>query len=166
VNTPEAIVQERQRLLTAQQRQLVAAAARLLGSYEPPLEQGYIWPLREPGRLSSYYGWRSLFGTSFHAGVDIALPTGNAIIAVRSGRVSRAGWIGAYGNAVFLDHGDGSQTRYAHMSQLLVAPGQTVAQGEVLGLVGSTGVSTGPHLHFELRFSGRSVDPLGYLPQP
>jgi murein DD-endopeptidase MepM/ murein hydrolase activator NlpD len=81
----------------------------------------------------------------------------------RDGTVVRAGWGGTYGYAVALDHGDGSETRYAHLSAVLVAAGAVVRQGDVIGLVGSTGASTGPHLHFELRFGAQAVDPLGYL---
>lgn len=95
--------------------------------------------------------------------MDIAVATGTPILATKDGVVSRAGWIGSYGYAVYLEHPDGSQTRYAHMSRVLVRRGQRVRQGERIGLVGSTGLSTGPHLHFEIRYAGRAVNPALYL---
>lgn len=117
------------------------------------------------GRLSSAFGWRNIAvnGNRFHGGIDLAAHAGTPVVAARDGRVTRAGWWGTYGYAVVVDHGDGSETRYAHLSRVDVAAGATVRQGDVLGAVGSTGASTGPHLHFELRFDGRAVDPLPYL---
>ena len=146
-----------------QQMQLLNSAADLLASYDPA-PQTLIWPLT--GRLTSGYGRRniSVGGNTFHSGIDIGASPGTPIRAASSGVVSRAGWGGAYGYVVYVDHGAGRQTRYGHMSEILVRLGQRVAQGDTLGLVGSSGASTGPHLHFELRFEGRSVDPLGYLP--
>lgn len=116
-------------------------------------------------RVSSYFGWRNIAvnGNRHHAGVDLAAPRGTPVLAARDGMVGRSGWWGTYGNAVALDHGDGSETRYAHLSSVAVGTGEVVRQGDVIGYVGSTGASTGPHLHFELRFDGRAVDPLGYL---
>jgi murein DD-endopeptidase MepM/ murein hydrolase activator NlpD len=148
------------------QRSLLGRASTLLASYTPPRpSESFVWPLA--GRLTSYYGRRniSVNGNTFHAGLDIAAKTGTPITASRPGTVTKASWGGSYGYVVYLDHGDGSQTRYAHQSQLAVRVGQYVNQGDTVGYVGSTGASTGPHLHFEIRFSGRSVDPLGYLPQ-
>lgn len=126
-------------------------------------ESGYAQPVT--GRLSSSFGWRniSVNGNRFHAGVDFAASPGTPVLAARSGRVTRAGWWGTYGYVVVLDHGDGSETRYAHLSSFAVAAGQAVRQGDVVGAVGSTGASTGPHLHFELRLDGSAVDPLPYL---
>ena len=97
--------------------------------------------------------------------LDLAATWGTPVLAARDGMVGRSGWWGTYGNAVALDHGDGSETRYAHLSSVAVGAGEVVRQGDVIGYVGSTGASTGPHLHFELRFDGRAVDPLGYLVQ-
>ncbi len=127
-------------------------------------ENRYVWPLH--GRLTSYFGRRNLgMGTSgFHAGLDIAAPTGTAVIASRSGTVSYAGWSSrGYGNLVKISHAGGAETWYAHHSKILVSVGQYVNQGEVIALVGSTGLSTGPHVHFELHEAGRAVDPLTYL---
>ena len=117
------------------------------------------------GALSSQFGWRNVAvnGNRYHGGVDFAANSGTPVAAARDGVVTRAGWWGTYGYAVAVDHGDGSETRYAHLSLLHVALGAVVRQGDLIGAVGSTGASTGPHLHFELRFDGRAVDPLLYL---
>lgn len=114
-----------------------------------------VMPLNGP--VTSPYGPR--WGTMHH-GVDIGAATGTPVKAAGAGQVTRAGWIGGYGNAVYLNHGNGLETRYAHLSEISVARGQTVSQGATVGLVGSTGDSSGPHLHFEVRINGASVDPL------
>jgi len=127
-------------------------------------ENRYIWPLH--GRLTSYYGARNLgMGTSnFHKGIDIAAPTGTPVGASRSGTVTFAGWSNqGYGNLVKVRHAGGDETWYAHFSAIAVSVGEHVSQGEIVGRVGSTGLSTGPHLHFELHVSGRALDPLGTL---
>lgn len=115
----------------------------------------FVFPLATPAPISSLFGWRThpIFGDRrFHAGTDIAAPTGTPVLAAKAGTVSTADYLGGYGLTVILRHDDGSQeTRYAHLSQLMVRPGESVQQGDVIGLVGSTGNSTGPHLHFELR---------------
>lgn len=149
--------------------QLRAAQAALLPRAVQALaeldlwETGYLTPVE--GRLSSGFGWRniSVNGNRFHGGVDFAAPTGTPVVAARSGRVSRAGWWGTYGYVVVLDHGDGSETRYAHLSSYYVTAGEAVRQGDRVGAVGSTGASTGPHLHFEIRLGGSAVDPMPYL---
>jgi len=120
---------------------------------------GFVWPV--DGVLTSAYGPR--WG-SFHAGIDIGAPGGAPIAAAAAGVVISAGWLGAYGNLVVIDHGGGVVTAYAHQSRIAVADGQRVGRGEVVGYVGSTGVSTGDHLHFEVRVGGSTRDPLGYLP--
>lgn len=119
----------------------------------------YIWPVR--GRLTSPYGPR--WGR-FHHGIDIAAPNGTNIVAAGGGTVSFAGWRGGYGNTVIIDHGGGFQTLYAHASALLVKAGQRMTQGQAIARVGSTGQSTGPHLHFEVRVNGATRDPRAYLP--
>jgi len=139
-----------------------AALERLARVREEELR--YIWPLH--GRITSYFGRRNLgMGTSnFHRGIDVAAPTGTPVHAARSGTVVFSGWsTSGYGYLVRIRHHGGDETWYGHFSQLLVDHGDHVAQGEVIGLVGSTGISTGPHLHFELHESGTAVDPLGYL---
>ena len=114
------------------------------------------------GRLSSSYGYRIhpiLGGGRLHRGIDIAAPPGTPIQATSDGRVERAGWDGGYGLMVELDDGVGIETLYGHMSRLAVAKGEMVHKGDVLGYVGSTGLSTGPHVHYEIRQNGRSIDP-------
>ena len=117
-------------------------------------------------RLSSDYGMRShpvLGGRRGHKGVDLAGPTGTPIHATADGIVSRADWFSSYGLYVSLEHGGSLQTRYGHMSRVNVAAGQRVRKGEIIGYVGSTGRSTGPHLHYEVRIAGAAVNPVPYL---
>lgn len=151
------------------QEQLRAAQAALLPQAVALLagvswwETGYLQPVTGP--VSSGFGWRNIAvnGNRFHSGVDLAASLGTRVVAARSGRVVRAGWWGTYGNVVVLDHGDGTETRYAHLSSYAVETGDVVRQGDTVGGVGSTGASTGPHLHFEIRIDGSAVDPLPYL---
>ena len=98
-----------------------------------------------------------------HKGVDWSCPVGTAIKASCSGTVARAGWASGYGYVVYINHPDGRQTRYAHLSKILVNVGQTVKQGDKIALSGNTGRSTGPHVHFEILINGSQVNPLNYL---
>lgn len=115
----------------------------------------FVFPLAIPSPITSLFGWRThpIFGDRrFHTGTDLGAPEGTPVVATQNGEVQVAEYLGGYGLTVILRHADGAlETRYAHLSRLLVRPGETVAQGDVIGLVGSTGNSTGPHLHFELR---------------
>ncbi|MCK6545434.1 M23 family metallopeptidase, partial [Myxococcota bacterium] len=114
------------------------------------------------GRISSSYGARidPISGhEAHHHGLDIAAPEGAPVRAAGAGTVVRAGEESGYGNVVVVDHGAGIETRYAHLAAIHVRPGQRLDAGVELGLVGSTGKSTGPHLHFEVRRDGRSIDP-------
>ncbi len=104
------------------------------------------------------------FEPGFHNGIDYAGNTGEAIRATKSGVVEYSGWIEGYGYAIILNHGDGVKSLYAHSSQLIVSVGDSVSQGETVALIGSTGMSTGPHLHFEIRINGQPVDPFAYIP--
>lgn len=118
------------------------------------------------GRITSGFGHRHhpiLHRRMMHYGVDIGAPRGTPIRAVRDGVVTRSERAGSYGNVVFVDHGNGLETRYAHADELLVRPGARVEAGQVLATVGSTGRSTGPHLHFEVRKDGVAVDPTPFL---
>jgi murein DD-endopeptidase MepM/ murein hydrolase activator NlpD len=119
---------------------------------------GFIWPVNAP--MTSPFGWR--WGR-MHEGVDLGAAYGTAIAAAAAGVVIYAGWEGGYGNLTVIDHGGGLATAYGHQSRIAVSVGQSVSQGETIGFVGSTGHSTGPHLHFEVRVNGEAVDPLGYL---
>ena len=123
-------------------------------------ETSWSWPVN--GVKSSDYGWRN---GDFHHGLDIATPTGSLIRAARAGKVTKTGWLGVYGLTVMVDHGNGVQTLYAHNSKLLVKVGDQVVGGEGISLSGNTGNSTGPHLHFEIRANGKTVDPEDYLPK-
>jgi len=116
-------------------------------------------------RLSSVFGWRNdpiRGGSRRHAGIDLAASVGSPVFATSDGVISTAGWDGGYGLLVSIAHGSGVQTRYGHLSRVNVAVGQTVAKGEVIGFVGSTGRSTGPHVHYEVRLNGVAVDPLSH----
>ncbi len=124
---------------------------------------GLIWPAN--GEVTSRYGWRThpIYGSRrFHAGVDIGAGNGATIRAATSGKVIHAGPSSGYGNLVVIDHGNGFSTAYAHQSRIKVSNGQKVSRGDVVGYVGSTGNSTGPHLHFETRINGDTVDPMKY----
>lgn len=132
------------------------------GTKIPPT---YIKPI-SGGRLSSSFGRRSApkkGASTYHKGVDWATPTGTAVLASSGGTVAKAGWGSGYGYVVYINHPDGRQTRYGHLSKVLVSAGQTVSQGQKIALSGNTGVSTGPHLHFEILINGRQVDPYKYM---
>lgn len=125
----------------------------------------FMWPCNGP--ITSYYGWRThpIFGTTkYHSGMDIAVDSGTPIHAADSGTVVYSGWLGGYGNCVMIDHGGGLVTLYAHNSALNVGEGQYVSKGAVVAYAGSTGYSTGPHCHFEVRLHGELTEPLNYLP--
>lgn len=117
-----------------------------------------LWPVQ--GTVSSEFGLRS---GRMHEGIDIAAPHGTPVRAVAAGTVSYADWAGSYGLLVKIDHGGGIETRYAHNSRLAVKPGDKVKAGQIIAQVGSTGRSTGPHLHFEVRVNGEAVDPRQWL---
>lgn len=146
-----------------------ALAARQAGQLPAPAEPGMLrMPLRG-ARLTSPFGMRvhPIYGTTrLHAGLDLAAPMGTPVKAAADAVVVAAGPQGGYGLAVVLDHGGALATLYAHMSRVDVQAGDVVRRGDPVGLVGSTGASTGPHLHFEVRVSGTPVDPVPYLRQP
>ncbi len=140
-------------------------AARSTPPGQTPMSAGrFIYPVNGP--LTSPFGYRFhpiRRTTRFHSGVDFGVGYGVPILAADNGVVIHSGWYGGYGNCVILSHSGGYTTLYAHCSQLFVSNGQTVAQGHNIAAVGSTGMSTGPHLHFEVRRGGTPVDPLGRL---
>ncbi|MBV9027629.1 MAG: peptidoglycan DD-metalloendopeptidase family protein [Candidatus Eremiobacteraeota bacterium] len=152
----ESLIMEREREIAAQRR-----AAGIAGGVESEGAAGsFSWPVT--GTITSPFGWRSNpFGGSpeFHQGLDIAAPTGTTVTAAASGTVIMAQWYGGYGNYILIDHGGGFSTGYGHLSAIFVSNGQSVARGQAIGAVGSTGQSTGPHLHFEVRIAGKPVDP-------
>lgn len=124
-----------------------------------------MWPVK--GSVSSTYGFRSSpggIGSTYHEGIDIASDYGVPVEATASGTVTQAGWVDGYGYLVEIKHDGGITTRYGHNSALLVSVGQQVEQGTAIALVGSTGNSTGPHCHYEVRIHGDAVDPTYFLP--
>ncbi len=129
------------------------------GTVDSPSAAGLIWPVAGP--ITSPFGMR--WG-KLHPGIDIGANMGVPIHAAAAGNVVYAGWMEGYGNLTVIDHGGGIATAYGHQSKLEVTVGEHVAQGQEIGLIGSTGFSTGPHLHFEVRVNGVPVDPMGYLP--
>jgi murein DD-endopeptidase MepM/ murein hydrolase activator NlpD len=145
---------------------LLAVSAQLASRIQAsqsgsPVQQsssGFIWPVSGP--VTSGFGWR--WGR-MHEGIDIAVPSGTPVHASASGRVIYAGWLGGYGNLVVIDHGGGIATAYGHNTSVVAGYGSGVSQGQVVAYSGSTGHSTGPHVHFEVRVNGSAVDPLGYL---
>ena len=151
----EALIREREAELAAQRK-----AAGIAGGATEGGTGSFSWPVT--GTITSPFGWRSNpFGGSpeFHQGLDIAAPSGTTVTAAAGGTVIMAQWYGGYGNYILIDHGGGYSTGYGHLSAIYVSQGQTVQRGQAIGAVGSTGQSTGPHLHFEVRINGKPVDP-------
>lgn len=137
---------------------------------DKPVERSIVAiPSRMPlnnSRLTSGYGMRNhpvLRKRARHKGVDLAAPTGTPVYATADGIVGRANWFSSYGLYISIDHGADLETRYAHLSRLAVAKGDRVRKGELIGYVGSTGRSTGPHLHYEVRVDGVAVNPIPYM---
>ena len=125
------------------------------------------WPLRGHSSVSSNYGYRTLRGKSnLHTGIDLPAPSGTPIYAADSGKVILARYYGSYGNCVIIDHGNNIATLYAHQSRLGTSVGTSVSKGDVIGYVGTTGNSTGNHLHFEVRKNGSHVSPWNYVSKP
>jgi murein DD-endopeptidase MepM/ murein hydrolase activator NlpD len=158
LDSVEAAIDDRGRQLTALQNLILTRElARQIVPGGRPVESGYI---------SSLYGQRTdpFDGrNAFHSGLDFAGTAGTRVLAVADGIVSHAGVDGGYGRLIEITHGNGYVTRYAHNAKLLVEPGQTVKRGDPIALMGSTGRSTGTHLHFEVLRDGRSVDPLSFV---
>jgi murein DD-endopeptidase MepM/ murein hydrolase activator NlpD len=144
--------------LASRIRSAQSSSAVVPGATGRPSAAGFIWPVQ--GVLTSGFGWR--WGR-MHEGIDLAVPVGTPVVAAASGTVIVAGWLGGYGNLVVIDHGNGMATAYGHNTSVTVGVGQSVAQGQLISYSGSTGHSTGPHVHFEVRVNGSPVDPLGYL---
>ena len=175
--TPGELLKEMRRLdelLDKQIRLVVALRSEFMNQaygavssvVNPTAETPNIWPVAGP--ISSYYGYRTSpggIGSTFHEGVDIAGDYGTPISATAAGTVTQAGWVGGYGYLVEVKHADGIVTRYGHNSAVLVYEGQHVDQGSMIALMGSTGNSTGPHCHYEVRIHGEAVDPMYFLPR-
>lgn len=134
------------------------------GTAVPPVGDGsMIWPLPGHTSLTTHFGEADAFGNPGHRGIDIPAPEGTPILAAHSGTVLICGWNDSFGNQVLIDDGAGLSTRYAHMTATAVSPGAVVTAGQVIGYVGSTGDSTGNHLHFEVGVGGTLANPLGYV---
>ncbi|NLT95075.1 MAG: peptidoglycan DD-metalloendopeptidase family protein [Clostridia bacterium] len=149
-----------------EQSEIIAATIRRMQSTGGQSPSWVQWPTPGQYRVTSPYGSRIHPITkkqSFHTGVDIAAPYGSNIVAAANGKVLFAGWQGAYGNTIIIDHGGGFATMYAHQSQFLVKAGDTVKMNQPIGKIGTSGWSTGPHLHFEVRINGDHVNPTKYL---
>jgi murein DD-endopeptidase MepM/ murein hydrolase activator NlpD len=148
-------------------RQLEQMIRQLQGGSSEALGTGvYTWPTPGFTTITSPYGMRYhpiLKTRKMHTGVDIGAPMSATIVAADSGKVIHAGWMGGYGQVIVIDHGNGVSTLYAHQSAFLVGNGATVSKGQAIGKVGSTGWSTGPHLHFEVRINGSYTDPMPYI---
>jgi murein DD-endopeptidase MepM/ murein hydrolase activator NlpD len=151
-------LQEQSATLAARIRSAQSSSPVVQAPTGEPSAAGFIWPVH--GVLTSGYGWR--WGR-MHEGIDLAVPVGTPVVAAAAGTVIVAGWFGGYGNLVVVDHGNGFSTAYGHNTSVTVGVGQFVAQGQLVSYSGSTGHSTGPHVHFEVRVNGSPVDPLGYL---
>ncbi len=162
--------------LQRQKKQLEVESAKITETIrQMKIKRDYVggqmaWPLDYNHRyITSYFGKRKAptpGATTNHGAIDIAAPTGSNIYAALGGEVIYSGYFGSYGEMVLIDHGGGIHTLYAHASQRLVKEGQMVNRGDVVSRVGTTGRSTGPHLHFEVRENGTRVDPLNYVVQP
>jgi len=157
-------------LLKARQAERAAARAAAAAQQSSPTYSwvqgsGQLgWPVS--GEITSPYGYRThpIWGTTiYHSGIDIGVDEGTPVHAADGGTVVWSGWMGGYGYAVVIDHGNGMSTLYAHNSEVAVSEGKDVGKGQVVAYAGSTGNSTGPHVHFEVRISGDPVDPMGYL---
>ena len=149
--------------------QSLDSGAPVTTAREPAMTMSVAIPSRAPlaiGSTSSGYGLRNhpvLGGMRAHKGIDLAAPVGTPIYATADGVVGKAEWFSSYGMFVAIEHGGDLETRYAHMSRIAVAAGEHVRKGEIIGYVGTTGRSTGPHLHYEVRVSGEAVNPMPYM---
>ena len=160
-----AMLKERQAARAAAAAAAATQAAGQGSSYTWVQGTGQLgWPVS--GEITSPYGYRvhPIWGTTiYHSGIDIGVDEGTPVHAADSGVIVWSGWMGGYGYAVVIDHGNGLSTLYGHNSELAVDEGQSVSKGQVIAYAGSTGNSTGPHVHFEVRENGDPVDPMGYL---
>jgi murein DD-endopeptidase MepM/ murein hydrolase activator NlpD len=155
---------------TAIERTSPTVGAGAQTAYSAPFAQPTVSvPSRMPlegSQLTSGYGMRThpvLGGRRKHTGIDLAAPTGTPVYATADGIIGRADWYSSYGLFISIDHGASMETRYAHLSRLAVAAGDNIKKGDLIGYVGSTGRSTGPHLHYEVRIDGLAVNPIPYM---
>ena len=160
--TIDKLVAELEAQRAAEAAAAAAAAGGSGGGGSANASGSFLWPVASYVYVSSRFGLRvhPITGkTKSHTGIDIASNQGTAVYASDGGTVTLAGWNGGYGNCIMIDHGNGYVTLYGHLSSISVSVGQTVSQGATIGAVGSTGNSTGPHLHFEVLKNGTRIDP-------
>lgn len=166
INSDVSKLEKELKKIEAEEASVRAQLANLSGKAVPYSGGKMTWPAPSCHWITSEYGWRLhpvLKYEKLHTGIDIGAGYGAKIVAAKSGTVVTSTYNGAYGNYVTINHGGGIATLYAHMSSAAVSAGAWVAEGEVIGYVGSTGYSTGPHLHFEVIVNGATTDPMGYL---
>jgi murein DD-endopeptidase MepM/ murein hydrolase activator NlpD len=157
VNDLQSAVKVREQSLAELKQELLVKKARMEATPS-------IWPTN--GDVTSRFGSRSSpfdGGSDWHPGIDIANSSGTTIVATADGEVIQSEWYGGYGNMVQIDHGNGIRTIYAHNSQIIVHTGQVVKKGQIIAYMGNTGYSTGPHLHYEIRVNGTTVNPMNFL---
>ena len=166
LDAEKQILEEKDAQLQADADALIAEIKELQDSQRIYEGGTFTWPCPSSTYISDSFGWRihPIFGYwKLHTGTDIAASSGADVVAAAAGKVIMASWYGGYGNCVMIDHGSGIVTLYGHLSGYNCYQGQEVSRGELIAFVGSTGNSTGPHLHFEVRINGEYVDPMGYF---
>ena len=161
------VEEEQERLENQLKASLQGSLSKSSSAVSPKYVNGaFTWPAPASYNITSPYGYRihPVYKTKkFHSGIDIGAAYGTAVLAANGGTVTMAGWNGGYGNCIVVDHGGGLATLYAHLSSISVSRGATVSKGQQIGKIGSTGVSTGPHLHFEVLKNGSTTNPMNYL---
>lgn len=166
LNEEKAVLSEKEDELKREADRLTYEIISLIDINSEYVGGVFLWPCPSSHYITSSFGWRIhpiLKYKKYHTGVDIGASSGQSILAAGSGRVIKSAVYGGYGNCVMIDHGGGIVTLYGHASKLLVSNGETVVAGQKIALVGSTGNSTGPHLHFEVRVNGEYVNPMQYF---
>jgi murein DD-endopeptidase MepM/ murein hydrolase activator NlpD len=164
INDIDHVVNELQVAVKVREESLVELKQELLSKQNSLATKPSIWPTE--GEVTSRFGWRSSptgEGSDYHPGIDIANSVGTPIVATADGVVTQSAWYGGYGQTVEIDHGNGIVTLYGHNSQLVVQSGQKVKKGQLIAYLGSTGYSTGPHVHYEVRVNGTAVNPTSFL---
>ena len=161
------VEEEQERLENQLKASLQSSLSKSSSAVSPRYVNGaFSWPAPASYNITSPYGYRihPVYKTrKFHSGIDIGAGYGTAVVAANGGTVTMAGWNGGYGNCIVIDHGGGLATLYGHLSSMSVSRGASVSKGQQIGKIGSTGVSTGPHLHFEALKNGSTTDPMAYF---